>query len=158
MTATATATCNARSRTQQGRVFICLAPPHPEHPSRHYFQLDSEESYVLDDRPSNAHLESSIEAFFRDEVRKAGGIALKLVPTSKGIPDRLVILPGGHIYFVELKQARGKTSPAQDVWHERLRDRGARVYVLSGRGQVVSWLRQMAEENGPQFRKRKSAE
>lgn len=52
--------------------------------------------------------ESKIERALVDAVRKQGGIAFKFTSqTMNGIPDRLVLLPGGQIGFVELK-APGK--------------------------------------------------
>lgn len=52
--------------------------------------------------------ESKIERALVDAVRKQGGIAFKFTSqTMNGVPDRLVLLPGGQIGFVELK-APGK--------------------------------------------------
>ncbi len=49
--------------------------------------------------------ESKLEEKFRKMVEQAGGRAYKFVsPGNDGVPDRLVILPGGRIGFVELKQ------------------------------------------------------
>ncbi len=49
-------------------------------------------------------LESKIEGRLRWEVKKAGGMALKFIsPETGGVPDRLVLLPGKKIFFVELK-------------------------------------------------------
>ena len=52
--------------------------------------------------------EKQIENKLATEAKKLGGIALKFVsPSFDGIPDRLVLIPDGHIAFVELK-APGK--------------------------------------------------
>lgn len=84
-------------------------------------------------------LESRVEARLRDRVRKAGGMSVKLAPTEKGVPDRLVIL-GGRVYLVELKAVGGAVSPAQAVWHRRALERGVRVVVLTGRDEVDAWV------------------
>ena len=56
--------------------------------------------------------EAQIEAHLRDEIKKLGGRAYKFVsPGNIGVPDRLVLLPGGTALFVELK-APGKTATA----------------------------------------------
>lgn len=48
--------------------------------------------------------EREIEKYLVDRVRKMGGAALKFVsPGCTGVPDRLVILPGGKVGFLELK-------------------------------------------------------
>ncbi|MBR5879532.1 MAG: VRR-NUC domain-containing protein [Akkermansia sp.] len=37
------------------------------------------------------------------------------------MPDRLVLLPGGRIYFVEMKRPKdGRLSPRQEWWGEKL--------------------------------------
>lgn len=57
--------------------------------------------------------EKQIESKLVIEVKKIGGIAPKLVsPGFDGMPDRLVLLPDGHIAFVELKAPRQKAAPA----------------------------------------------
>lgn len=53
--------------------------------------------------------EKQVEARLRIKVKTAGGKALKFVsPGFSGVPDRLVFMPGGRIYLVELK-APGRT-------------------------------------------------
>ena len=48
--------------------------------------------------------EKQIENKLATETKKLGGIALKFVsPSFDGMPDRLVLIPDGHIAFVELK-------------------------------------------------------
>lgn len=70
--------------------------------------------------------ESSIETYLRKRVRDAGGLCIKLVPAGYvGIPDRLVLLPGGLVVFVECKKPRGGVvSRAQTRWRDRLLDMG----------------------------------
>lgn len=49
--------------------------------------------------------ESELERKFSKLAREAGGKAYKfLSPGNDGVPDRLVVLPGGRIGFVELKR------------------------------------------------------
>jgi len=97
--------------------------------------------------PSISELESSLEAHFYRQVRLTlGGRVTKLAPTEKGMPDRLVLLPGGRVYLVELKAVLGSTSAAQDLWHERALELGTRVTVLTGRVQVDRWINARAAE------------
>lgn len=97
-----------------------------------------------------AHLESGHEAFFLARVRAAGGVLVKLIPVSRGMPDRLVLWPNGRAYLVELKTVDGKTSPIQDHVHAKLAAGGHPVHVLWGRDQILGWLRERAaEEDGP---------
>lgn len=56
-------------------------------------------------------------------VEAHGGIYLKLPATLyRGIPDRLVLLPGGRVLFVELKTptGRGRLEKKQAWWAARL--------------------------------------
>lgn len=91
--------------------------------------------------PSHKELEASLEAYFNRTVRlRLGGRTLKVMPTEKGAPDRMVLLPGGRIYLVELKTEVGRTSAAQDLWHERAADLGTHVWVLHGRAEIDRWI------------------
>lgn len=52
--------------------------------------------------------ESAIEGRLRDRVKLLGGRCLKFVsPGQNGVPDRIILLPGGRVVFAELK-APGK--------------------------------------------------
>lgn len=58
--------------------------------------------------------ESVIERKFAMEVKKRGGWAVKFVsPGLDGVPDRLVLFPGGKAAFVELKAPGKKMRPSQ---------------------------------------------
>lgn len=85
--------------------------------------------------------ERSAEVKLREGVKKLGGMALKMVPTVSGIPDRLVLLPGGRVCFIELKrESGGRLSPIQEVQIGRLRAMGHEVFVLRGTTEVAEWL------------------
>lgn len=84
------------------------------------------------------------------EVRKIGGYAFKWVPTIAGVPDRMVLFPGGHTFFVELKQTGEQPSAIQRVWHGRLRDLGFSVVVLDSREAVRGWLGEVVAALGLQ--------
>lgn len=75
--------------------------------------------------------EKRIEQQLFHAVRENGGIALKLAsPGYAGLPDRLVLLPGGHIGFVEVKATGKKPRMLQLMRLEYLSRLGFRVYVL----------------------------
>lgn len=76
-------------------------------------------------------LERTIELKFVKEVKKTGGIALKLVcPGFIGMPDRLVLMPKGKMFFAEMKAPGQKPRPVQVKRHEMLRNLGFKVYVV----------------------------
>ena len=82
-------------------------------------------------------LEKQIENKLTMAVKKAGGIAPKLVcPGFAGMPDRLILLPDGHIGFAELKAPGKKPRPLQLSRHRLLRELGYRVYVIDDPKQI----------------------
>lgn len=76
-------------------------------------------------------LEKTVEAYLKKEVEKRLGKCIKLNSSSeRGMPDRLCIMPGGYIMFVETKRPKGgKLSKYQNFIIEELGALGARVYV-----------------------------
>lgn len=75
--------------------------------------------------------ERELERKFRDAVRASGGKAYKFIsPGNDGVPDRLVVLPGGHIGFVELKQKGKKPTRLQEQQMEILQSMGCFTEVL----------------------------
>ena len=75
--------------------------------------------------------EASIERRLSRKVKAAGGLALKFTsPGWAGAPDRLVLLPGGKIVFVELKAPGRKPRPLQLKRHDELRALGFQVEVI----------------------------
>ena len=88
--------------------------------------------------------EKTIEQKLVRATKAAGGIAPKLVsPGFDGMPDRLIILPGGRIGFVEVKAPGKKPRPLQISRHDLLRRLGCRVYVLDDTGQIETILREI---------------
>ena len=81
--------------------------------------------------------EKNIETRLVAEVRRRGGIAPKFIsPGLDGVPDRLILLPGGKIVFTELK-APGKTlRPLQALRKRQLEKLGFRVFVIDDAEQI----------------------
>lgn len=81
--------------------------------------------------------EKIIEQHLVKAVKNSGGIAPKLVcPGFDGMPDRLVLLPGGKIGFVEVKAPGKEPRPLQVARHGLLRRLGFNVYVLDAPEQI----------------------
>lgn len=81
--------------------------------------------------------EKTIEQKFRKAVRESGGMAVKFTsPGLDGMPDRLALLPGGRMAFVEVKAPGKKPRPLQEARHRMLRRLGFLVYVLDDEGQI----------------------
>lgn len=88
--------------------------------------------------------EKTVEAYLRDKVKAAGGRAYKFVsPGNDGVPDRLVCLPGGRVYFVELKAPGKKPTSQQDLQIGRLLDLGCSVQVIDTKEKVDAFMARM---------------
>lgn len=75
--------------------------------------------------------EKVIEKKLTLEVKKLGGLPLKFSSSFfTGIPDRIVLMPKGKIYFVELKLEGKKPTPRQVIVIEQLRNLGFKVFVI----------------------------
>lgn len=81
--------------------------------------------------------EQAVERKLVTEVKKRGGLAAKFVsPGLDGVPDRLVLLPGGRVAFVELKAPGKKLRPLQQLRVKQLTALGFRVYCVDGPEQI----------------------
>ena len=81
--------------------------------------------------------EKTVEQKLVQAVRAKGGVCWKFVsPSTVGVPDRVVILPGGHIGFVEVKAPGEKPRPVQVIRIEQLRGLGATCLVLDDISEV----------------------
>lgn len=93
--------------------------------------------------------EKQIERKLRIAAKNMGGISVKFVsPGFDGMPDRIVLLPGGHIAFVEVKAMGCKPRPLQLTRHKLLRGLGFRVYVLDDERQIGRLLKEIGGDAG----------
>lgn len=75
--------------------------------------------------------ESALERRLVREVERIGGKAPKWTsPGNRGVPDRLVILPGGRTVYVEMKAPGKPLEPLQEKWAKTLRNLGHEVYKI----------------------------
>lgn len=82
--------------------------------------------------------EGKIQKYAKEKFEALGGLVRKLSYENRvGAPDLLVILPGGIIWFVEVKKDENtKPDLHQLREHERMRKRGASVFVVGSIKQV----------------------
>ena len=84
--------------------------------------------------PTNKPLEKSIENVLRKAVEDEGGVCLKWTcPGHRGVPDRMILFPGGIIAFVELKRpgAKVKAGGLQEWWRMKILSFGFPCYEIS---------------------------
>ena len=86
-------------------------------------------------------LEKDIERKLRTNIESLGGRCLKWVcPGWSGVPDRIILLPGGRIYFVETKRPKGGVySALQDKWRDWLLDMGFDYYRIKDMEQLAAF-------------------
>lgn len=85
--------------------------------------------------------ESKIEKELIKIVKSLKGEAYKFVsPGRRNVPDRLILLPGGSAFFVELKAPGKKATPAQKREHKKLKKLGFTTHVVASVTQAKSVL------------------
>ena len=88
--------------------------------------------------------EKQIEHSLVMAVKAAGGMCPKLVsPGTDGMPDRMILLPQGHIGFVEVKAPGKKPRPLQERRHKQLRHLGFQVLILDKPEQIAEILKEV---------------
>ena len=85
--------------------------------------------------------EKSIERYFTRKVKEHGGLAWKFVsPGHAGVPDRIVLLPGGKCCFAEIKAPGRKPRKLQTAVMKRLRQQGFDVWVIDSHEKVREFI------------------
>ena len=89
-------------------------------------------------------LEKEIERRMVQTVKERGGLCYKFVsPSNPGVPDRIIITPGGKVIFVELKTEIGRLANIQKWQLNEMRKRGADVRVVRGWPAVKALLEEV---------------
>ena len=95
--------------------------------------------------------EKALEARLTAEVKRRGGIALKLTSQfHRGMPDRLILLPYHTMAFVELKSTGKKPTALQELAADKLRKWKFPCYVVDSTESLETVLeridKRLAEE------------
>ena len=81
--------------------------------------------------------EQSIERKLVEEVKKMGGLCPKFVsPGWDGVPDRIVLIPGGTVAFAEIKAPGKKMRPLQIRRKSQLEGLGFKVFCIDNMDQI----------------------
>lgn len=88
--------------------------------------------------------EKVIEQKLVKAVKSRDGMCFKWTGCA-GVPDRIAMLPGGHIGFIELKAPGEKPRPLQLSRHRLIRSLGFKVYVIDGIEQIEPVLDEIGE-------------
>ena len=86
-------------------------------------------------------LERDIERYLVRRTIEHGGKAYKWVsPGRVGVADRIVLLPGGVVWFVELKTVKGRLTPLQQLFAADMRRMGMNYLVIRSKEEVDQWF------------------
>ena len=89
--------------------------------------------------------EKIVEEHLVKAVRLMGGLAPKFVsPGLDGVPDRLILLPGGRMVFAETKAPGKPLRPRQRRRKRQLEALGFRVYVIDNTEQIGGVLDELS--------------
>lgn len=92
-------------------------------------------------------LEQKIEKQLTTAVRNHGGLCWKFTsPGTAGVPDRIIILPGGHIAFIELKAPGQKPRPLQTHRHQQLTHLGATVRTIDNPNHIQQVINEIQNQ------------
>lgn len=86
-------------------------------------------------------IESDAEDELIGGVKRNGGMSFKLKFIGiAGAPDRLILMPGGRFYFVEVKKDDGALEPSQRALFPLIERLGFKIHVLYGVEQVKQFI------------------
>jgi len=92
--------------------------------------------------------EAKVEKYLHAEVSKLGGTTRKFVsPGRVGVPDRIVILKGGKIWFVEVKTFGNIPSLSQNREICRLKTFGCNATFVAGKEGVDRFIEKITTTN-----------
>ena len=85
--------------------------------------------------------ESTIEKHLVAKVKAMGGMAYKFTsPAHRGVADRVVVLPGGVVWFVELKAPGGRLSELQKIFQSDMARMKQKYVCLWSKEEIDQWL------------------
>lgn len=90
--------------------------------------------------------ESRIEEWLNGKIRELGGVSYKFVsPMNPGVPDRIYLMPGGVVWFVELKTEIGRLANLQKYQGRRIREQGCNYRVVRGMEEARAFVEELKE-------------
>jgi len=93
--------------------------------------------------------ESTIEKYFVAQVKAIGGMAYKFTsPAHRGVADRVVCLPDGSTWFVELKAPGGRLSELQKIFAKDMERLIQRYACLWSKEQVDDFIKTLSRAGG----------
>ncbi len=80
---------------------------------------------------STKNSEKYFERKLKEGIKAKGGLCIKLLSIHfLGLPDRMCLLPGGIIFFCEIKSTGFNPSPIQKIVANKLTGLGFKYYIV----------------------------
>lgn len=96
---------------------------------------------MADKEHSREYSEKWLERKLNEEVKKLGGMSIKLLPFQlKGLPDRMLLMPTEVIVFVEVKTTGKKLKPMQLIVKNKLERLGFAYFIISTKQELNDLL------------------
>jgi len=88
-------------------------------------------------------LERDVERYLIKRVKALGGVAYKFTsPAHRGVADRIVCLPNGQTWFVEVKTEGGRLSELQKVFAADMARMNQKYVCLWNKEQIDEFIGQ----------------
>lgn len=84
--------------------------------------------------------EAIVEKYLDSEIKKLGGFTEKWEGRN-GNPDRIVFLPYGRVWFVEVKTLKQNLRPSQQRFSDKLSKMGANTTFVKGKHGVDLFIK-----------------
>ena len=81
--------------------------------------------------------EKVLERKFNEAIKKKGGWSLKMLSNYvTGLPDRVCLMPGGKVFFAEIKTTGKKPTKIQVLIHKKLTELGFEVLIIQSSEEI----------------------
>lgn len=88
--------------------------------------------------------EKFIERELVSRLKKVGVESIKFeVLGKRGMPDRIILIPGGRVVFAEVKSPGEKLRPLQEKRKRELENLGFKVYVIDSKSEIDELVKQI---------------
>lgn len=89
--------------------------------------------------------ESQVEKYLVWTVERMGGIAYKFQSVNhRGVSDRIVCLPDGSTWFIEVKATKGRLSPLQKIFALEMKRLNQKYACLWSQSEIDEWQKSLS--------------
>jgi len=99
---------------------------------------------------TNTKAETEIEEYLHEKTKASGGKCPKWTsPGTRGVPDRIVLMPRVMCFVETKREVGGKKSGSQKYWVRELNKLGHRAYFINTKDQVDNLIKHMEKGQLP---------